>query len=260
MFTCDHYIRAEHPKWKLLVEYAIEDAVAALQIAEIADDTRDPAPWPYGGTRPGFSQPVETAIIRMEQTGFRRDKAFCEKQVKQALIDEEKTLDWLHRWVVINSGRYGPHIRRGLVVVHKNGREVVKVGTDGLWGSPAKRLVLFDELGFPRSPVWAKGRVKDGHPKLDHVAMDWIARNHPPAKQVAAKLKLLGYIRSGKKYLSKLRDADELVHPICGPAGDEDERSGAVTGRLGIKGELEAQQLPKKGDKDLYKVRKAIVA
>ncbi len=119
--------------------------------------------------------------------------------------------------------------------------------------------MLFDELGFPRSPVWAKGRTKN-KAKLDHVAMAWIMRNHPPARQIGEKLQLLGRIRSGKKYLLKMRDADDIIHPICGPAGDADERSGAVTGRLGIKGSLEAQQLPKIKEKDLYSVRRAIIA
>ncbi len=253
-------ITQEHPKWALLVEYAIEDSVAALQIAEVADEAPDPAPWPYGGERPGYAQPVELAIIQMEQTGFRRDKAFCVTQCETAAVDEERTLNWLHRWVVVNSDRYGPHKRRAVVAINKAGKEQVKSGSDGLWTSPAKRILLFDELGFPRSPVWAKGKVKPGEYKLDHAAMKWIMKNHPPAKQVGEKLRQLGYIRSGKKYLSKLRDADDIVYIICGPAGDEDERSGAVTGRLGIKGPLEAQQLPKAGEKDLYGVRRAIIA
>jgi hypothetical protein len=254
-----------HPRWDLLVRYAIEDSVAALQIAELAYATPNPAPWPYGfrgedTIRPGFSQPVEEAIIQMERTGFRADKEFCATQLATAAIDEERTLNWLHKWAVLNSGRYGPHKRRAVVAVRKDGKEVVKSGSDSLWSSPTKRLELFDELGFPRSPVWGKGRVKDGHPKLDGAAMKWIMSNHLPAKAVGEKLRLLGYIRSGKKYLTKLLNSGELIHPICGPAGDEDERSGAVTGRLGVKGELESQQLPKAGDKDLYSVRRAITA
>lgn len=259
-----------HPKWWLLVEYAIEDAVAALQIAELADEEEDPAPWPYdvdNGAgpapprgRPKYNQAVVAAIIAMEKTGFRRDKEFCETQLEVAHDDEQKLLNWLHRWYVVNSGVYGPHGRRLKVVKGKNDKERVVSGTDGIWTSVPKKLRLFDGLDFPRSPVWAKGRVKEGKAKLDHVAMSWIAKNHPPAKQLVDKLLLLGRVRNGKKYLTKLRDADDIVHPICGSAGDDDERSGAVTGRLGIKGELEAQQLPKPGGKDLYQVRRAIIA
>jgi hypothetical protein len=265
-----------HYRWDLLVKYSIEDSVAALQIAEVADDTPDPAPYPYDtdiatarvstpgkrlrGERPKYSQAVIEAIIKMEQAGFRRDKEYCAKQLIVANEDEQTCLNWLYRWYVVNSGEMGPHGRNLKSKVNKAGKVTISSGTDGIWGSGAKKLRLFDSLGFPRSPVWAKGKVKEGKAKLDWKAMEWIAKHHPPAKQIVEKLLHLGRIRSGKKYLQKLHDADEIVHPICGPAGDEDERSGAVTGRLGIKGTLEAQQLPKKGKKDLYGVRRAIIA
>jgi len=119
---------------------------------------------------------------------------------------------------------------------------------------------LFEQLGFPPSPIWKKGRVKQGKAKLDATALEWIGKHHPPAKQVVRHLLELGKIRSSKKYLIKLRDSGGAVHPICGPAGDDDDRAGAVTGRLGIKGEFEAQQLPSREDKDLYKLRRAVVA
>jgi hypothetical protein len=283
-----------HPRWDLLVAYSIEDSVAALQIAEVAEATADPAPWPYNpdngaGPAPGrpqrkaglaagnserasrrsttswwstpkFSQAVVESIIKMEQTGFPRDKEFCAAGLKVAAEDEEKVLNWLYKWYVVNSGTYGPHGRRLKVKTTKSGKVSVPCGTDGIWTSGPKKLKLFDSLGFPRSPVWAKGKVKEGKSKLDWAAMRWISTNHPPSRQLIEKLLLLGRIRSGKKYLQKLHDAEEIVHPICGPAGDEDERSGAVTGRLGIKGQLEAQQLPKAGEKDLYQVRRAIIA
>ncbi len=257
-----------HKRWDLLVKYAIEDSVAALQIAELADEDQDPAPWPYAvdngagpaQMRPKYNQAVELAIILMERAGFRRDKDFCTKQAIVAMEDEQNLLNWLHKWYVINSGTWGPHGRRLLLKKTATGKDSVRSGTDGVWTSGPKKLRLFDELGFPRSPVWAKGKVKAGKAKLDHVAMKWIGKNHPPAKQLIDKLLLLGRIRNGLKYLTKLRDADDIVHPVCGPAGDEDKRSGAVTGRLGIKGEIEAQQLPKPGEKDLYQVRRAIIA
>ncbi len=256
-----------HKRWDLLVRYSIEDSVAALQLAEVCDEARNPAPWPYAvqgtpasSSRPGFNQAVELAVIRMEATGFRRDKEFCERQIAVALADEARTLDWLHRWFVVNSGEYGPHGRRERVKVTPSGKEKVVSGTDAVWTSGAKKLRLFDSLGFPRSPIWAKGRVKEGKAKLDWAAMAWIARNHPPAKTLAEKLLLLGRIRSGLKYLQQLRDAEDIVHPICGPAGDDDDRAGAVTGRLAVKGECPAQQLPKAGEKDLYNLRRSIVA
>lgn len=246
-----------HPRWELLVKYAIEDAVAALQIAEVAESAEDPAPWPYSTPeRPSFSQELEDAVIAMEQVGFHVDVEWCRETAERASADEEKELSWLFRWFVANAPYYGPHHRtKGI-----SSKQAKKHGVDSIWSSPAKKLALFDALGFPRSPIWAKGKVKRGEAKLDWKAMGWIANNCPEAKQVCDHLNKLQKIRSGKKYLVKLRDSGGKVHPICGPAGDDDDRSGAVTGRLGIKGELEAQQLPKRDGKDFYLVRKAIIA
>ncbi len=234
-----------HERWELLLAYAADDAVAALQVKELAEETPNPAPWPYGGERPRFSQAVEESIIEMEAVGFRVDVDWCRETAAVAEADEERELVWLHRWFVVNSHRWGP-LRRD--------------DSDPVWSSPKQLTQLFDELGFPRSPVWGKGRVKPGEVKLDAAALGWIAENHGESAQLIGHLLRLKKIRSGKKYLVKLRDSGGTVHPICGPAGDEDDRSGAVTGRLGVKGELEAQQLPKEGEKDLYGIRRAIVA
>jgi hypothetical protein len=234
-----------HERWELLLRYALEDAVAALQVLELAEDTPDPAPWPFGGTRPGFNQAVEEAVIEMESVGFHVDVEWCRQTAIRAENDEQAALAWLYRWWVVNSPGYGPHRPDDV---------------DSVWSSGPKKLALFDALGFPRSPIWKKGRVKPGDVKLDGAAMEWIAGECPESAQLIKKLLHLQRIRSGKKYLVKLRDSGGVVHPICGPAGDEDDRAGAVTGRLGIKGELEAQQLPKEGDKDLYEIRRAIVA
>lgn len=251
-----------HVRWPLLEKYAIEDAVCALQVAEIAGDAEDPAPFVYVKdlVRPAFSQPVVEAIIAMEQVGFPRDKDFCTKQAEVAVADEERILDWLFRWYVANSGVVGPHGRILKTKKTRAGKVSITSGTDGIWSSVAKLLKLFDKRKFPRSPVWGKGKVKQGKAKLDQKALEWISDNCPPAKPLIAKILELKNIRSGKKYLTQLRDAEDIVYPICGGAGDEDERSGAVTGRLGIKGTLAAQQLPKPGEKDKYNVRRAIIA
>lgn len=235
-----------HERWDLLVRYALDDAVAALQVKELADETADPAPFPYApGGRPRFSQEVEEAVIEMEAVGFRVDVEWCRETAERAMGDEEAELNWLYRWYVLNSHRHGPHRREDV---------------DPIWSSPKQKLELFDELGFPRSPIWSKGKVKRGDVKLDWAAVGWIAAAHPASAQLIGHLLQLGRIRSGKKYLVKLRDSGGWVNPMCGPAGDDDDRAGAVTGRLGIKGELEAQQLPQREDKDLYHVRRAIVA
>ena len=235
-----------HPRWDLLVKYAAEDAVAALELLELMEAERNPGKWVYtDGERPAFAQPVEDAITRMERVGFHRDRPFCTLAAIRAGDDEQRELAWLHRWYVLNAPWFGPHRREE---------------TDITWSSAPRLLALLDGLKFPRSPVWKKGQVKRGEVKLDSVALQWIAKNHPPAVQLVEHLLHLKRIRAGKKYLEKLRDADEIIHPICGPAGDADDRNGAVTGRLGVKGEVEAQQLPIKKELDLYQVRRAIVA
>lgn len=247
-----------HPRWDLLLRYAIDDAVAALQIAELAEAMGDPAPYPYvkSTPRPMYSQALEHSVITMEAAGFNVDVEWCTHTAARAETDKEKELKWLFRWWNCNAPYYGPH-HRSLGLSTKQAK---KHGVDSVWTSAPKKLALFDALGFPRSPIWAKGKIKRGDSSLDWKAMQWIAANHPEAKQVCEHLLKLGRIQSGLKYLVKLRDSGGTVHPICGPAGDDDERSGAVTGRLGIKGPLEAQQLPTDEDKDLYLVRRAIIA
>lgn len=67
-----------HPRWELLVQYALDDAVAAVEILDLVDNTmEDPAPWPYGGERPGYSQEEDDATIAMEAVGFRVDVEWC---------------------------------------------------------------------------------------------------------------------------------------------------------------------------------------
>jgi DNA polymerase I-like protein with 3'-5' exonuclease and polymerase domains len=246
-----------HPRWNRLVRYAIEDSVAALQVAELCDRAQDPRPFPFGD-RPRFSQGIEDAFTSMEAVGFHRDLEFCTTQAALADELEEKELEWLYRWYVLNAPWHGPFIRGNSC--ESRSKAAQAAGVDATWSSPQKLLRLFDTLGFPRSPIWKKGRVKKGDVKLDEVALEWIARAEKGATKLVKHLLRLKRIRSGRKYLVKLRDAGDVVHIITGPSGDDDERAGAVTGRAAIKGPLEAQQLPAREDKDLFHVRKAIVA
>lgn len=242
-----------HPRWELLVRYAAEDAVAALEIAELADKERDPAPFPYDSLntmqhclRPKFNQTVCDAVVLMEREGFPIDVGYSAAMVERAQADEEKELLWLHKWFVVNGAvTHGPHRREEV---------------DGIWSSPKQLGELFDDLEFPRSPIWKKGRVKQDEIKLDSTALKWVAKNCPQSTQVINHVLQLKKVRAGKKYMVKLANSGGWVNVICGPAGDADDRNGAVTGRLGIKGTLEAQQLPTKEEVDLYQVRKAIVA
>jgi hypothetical protein len=233
-----------HMRWNLLMKYAAEDAVAALEVLELAEAEGNPAPYPYATIeRPDFNQEVENQIVLMERAGFRIDTEYCASQAAKAEADEEKELRWLSKWYQANAE-------------HPKTDEEIRA----IWSSPKQLAALFDELGFPSSPVWKKGKVKPGETKLDGAALEWIAKNEPGAKQLIKHLFHLKRIRSGKKYLVKMRDCGGWVNPICGPAGDKDDRNGAVTGRLGIKGVLEAQQLPSREEADLYQIRRAVVA
>jgi hypothetical protein len=246
-----------HKRWALLEKYAAEDAVAAVEGLELMEEEPDPAPWPYGtGKRPGehvaprpeFSQEVENQIVLMERVGFAVDTEYCRLQHDKAEADEAKELKWLRKWYRANAPD-----------VDEDWPDRTDEQVNKLWSSPKQLLELFDAIDLPRSPVWKKGRTKPDKPKLDGTALEWIGKNSG-AKQLIKHLIHLKRIRSGKKYLLKLRDCGGWVNVICGPAGDKDDRNGAVTGRLGIKGTLEAQQLPQKEELDLYQIRKAIIA
>lgn len=238
-----------HPRWDLLVRYSAEDAVAALEIHELLmSEPDDPGPWMYGNHRPEFSQAVENEIVLMERVGFRIDTEYAGQMATRAEVDEKKELGWLRKWLHLNT------------VGELDYQELTDDEVDAIWSSPKQLCELFDDFGFPRSPVWKKGRVKHGEVKLDATALEWIAKNCDDAKQVIKHVLQLKRIRSGKKYLLKMRDCGGFVNPICGPAGDADDRNGAITGRLGIKGVLEAQQLPSREEADLYQIRRAVIA
>lgn len=245
-----------HERWDLLVEYAAEDAIAALELEELCRNTADPAPWPYAllddasaDDRPTFSQGVVDEVVLMERRGFPVDTVYALKQLTAAKNDEQLVLHELRAWfrknITSDDGEWFTHEDDDV---------------NAIWSSPTQLTDLFDYFEFPRSPVWKKGKVKRGEVKMDGAALEWIAKNHPPAAKLIDRILHLKKIRSQMKYFQKLAECGGHVHPICGPAGDFDGRNGAVTGRLGIKGVLEAQQLPIKKEVDLYQVRRAIVA
>lgn len=241
-----------HERWELLVEYAAEDAIAALELEELCRNEPDPAPFPYEDDpegRPAFNQAVVNEVVLMERTGFKVDTEYATKQLAVATADEEKELLWLRGWF-----RKNINIDDGEWFAHED------EDVNGIWSSPKQLGELFDYFGFPRSPIWKKGKVKRGEIKLDGAALEWIAKNHPPSAKLIARILQLKKIRSQKKYLDKLANCGGYVNPITGPAGDADDRNGAVTGRLGIKGVVEAQQLPSREEVDIYQVRRAIVA
>src|SRR5262249_47250210 len=93
-YPLDDISQPSHPLFPRLVDYAIEDAVAALQCAEVVEGTPDPAPWPYGGIRPPFSQAVEESVIAMEAAGIAVDRDWAAGKVKEADAMEAAELLW----------------------------------------------------------------------------------------------------------------------------------------------------------------------
>lgn len=201
----------------------------------------------WAGTNRWVSQDqVSRAVVQMEANGFALDSAYCHETAARARQDEERTLEDLYRWS------------------QQVGLREDRENTDLYWSSSQKLIrFLHDDLGLPRSPVMFKGRVKDGKTSVDATAVEWIAA-HVNDKTVRRGLNLLLDLRktrSSVKYLEKLPKfvgTDGLIHPVCGPAGDEDDAVGAVTWRLAMK-KPEGQQIPKSKKKDRYGVRRAIV-
>src|ERR1700759_349640 len=192
-------------------------------------------------------QEIEEAAIEMESNGFAIDVPYFESQALVAKNHQDGCLARLSaacRDLGVNS-------------------------TDKTWTSgPQLIQLLHDDLHLPPSPYWFKGRVKidEGERKTDRTALEWVASRctgaHAPARRVVEGVMELRRISASLKYLQKLPRyvaPDGFVHPVCGPAGDEDDRVGAITGRFGMK-VPEAQQIPRDKRKDLYHIRRGFVA
>jgi DNA polymerase-1 len=188
---------------------------------------------------------VEQAIIAMERNGFALDTKFCEETALVAQDQERATIEALAK-----------HMEAlGL-----------QPEDEPNWASPTQVIELVhDKLRMPKSPVWKKGRVKidKGDVKMDETALEWIIAHAPPEKRgLLVELIRLRRIRGAIKYLTKLPRfvaPDGLVHPVSGPASDDDDRSGTITWRLACKNP-EIAQIPRNPKKDWFGIRKAFIA
>lgn len=195
-------------------------------------------------------QKIDEAAIEMERNGYMLDADYCNRGAEIARADEEATLAELHN------------------LLDTKNILVSRASADKIWSShPQLTFLLEKELGLPPSPYKFKGKVnlRAGERSTDKTALGWILGRpgiDPAARRVVEGIIECRRIRSSLKYLEKLPrfiGPDGFIHPVCGPAGDEDDAVGAITGRFGMK-KPEGQQIPKDPKKDRYLIRRAFIA
>lgn len=194
-------------------------------------------------------QGIDEAAIIMERNGFMIDPEYFRKGLEVAERDEAEQL----RALATGVGKLGVPPLPGI---------------DSVWSSSPQLCHLLEKsLGLPPSPYKSKGKVDldAGKRSTDKRALEWISSRpglDPEARRLVEGIVTLRRIRSSAKYLRKFPDfigPDGFIHPVTGPAGDEDDRVGALTGRFGMKNP-EGQQIPKDPRKDRYFIRRGFVA
>lgn len=191
---------------------------------------------------------VDRAIVLLERAGFMVDVALLNEKCVRAREDEAKEIS-------------------ALLSDYRNLRKDGKSDTEvaAIWSSPTQLIELIhDYLGLPPSPIYKKGQVavwKD-EVRLDGVALDYLGNQHIEYRSFLHRIRNLRTIRGCIKYLSKLPNfvaTDGFIHPTYGPMGDDDERTGTHTGRLGMKNP-EGHQIPLEAQKDPYGIRECFIA
>lgn len=192
---------------------------------------------------------ITRSIVLLERAGFAVDVPLLNSKCAQAREDEAAVLRELRRDY--------RELRRG---DSKSDEEV-----DAIWSSATQlQELVHDYLKLPASPIYKKGQVATwkGEIRLDGVALDYLGNEHVEYRAFLHRIRTLRTIRGSIKYLSKLPrfvSADGFIHPTYGAMGDEDDRSGTNTGRLGMKNP-EGHQIPAEEEKDPYDIRSCFVA
>lgn len=186
---------------------------------------------------------VDCAVRSMEHEGVYVDSQFCDLKAAEAREQE-------------------------LAILARLPAEVMGGPTndvDERNGESGKKLVkwLHEDLKLPKAKFWRKGQVGADEYKVDATALSWIAGRPETTEEYRKILNdILGLRRERAciKYLAKLpkfvNPKTGRVHCSFGAASEEDDRFGAVTGRLACK-LPELQQIPKDKRKDKYRIRKA---
>ena len=182
-------------------------------------------------------------IVELERNGFSVNVPLLNSKCEVARNDEKIELDNLRK-------EYAEH-----GFPYKSDDDI-----DAIWSSPKQLIELCHEwLGLEYSPIYKKGQVATwkGEVRLDGVALDYLGNKYREHRVFLHRIRNLRTIRGCIKYLSKLPlfvNPDGLIHPTYGPMGDDDERSGTHTGRLGMKNP-EGHQIPLDIEKDPYGIR-----
>lgn len=190
---------------------------------------------------------TSVAILEMERNGAYVDVDQARWMAHDAIADESRELEWLREWEYVH----------GFI-----DRDMGADAVDAIWTSHDKLAALLYTglgLGLPESPYWAKGRTKPGDYCTDHAAIDYLSGAHPEHREFLGHLKALRRARSCLKYARKfptfINPTTGLVHPVFGPASDDDGRVGALSGRLACK-LPELHQVPRDPRKDVYRLRR----
>ena len=186
---------------------------------------------------------MSRCVVVLERNGFSVNVPMLNEKCKRAEIDEQAELQSLRS----DYKTYGFPV--------KDDSDI-----DAIWSSPKQLIELCHEwLGLEHSPICKKGQVATwkGDVKIDGVALDYLGNRYKEHRVFLHRIRNLRTVRGCIKYLSKLPrfvGNDGLIHPTYGPMGDDDERGGTHTGRLGMKNP-EGHQIPLELEKDPYGIR-----